>query len=268
MNDLKSVLKLEFEPVATVFTDDIPAGALSITEGKRGCLMSLFAAAAKGKIAAVTNASCGCAGGSVGMGYDGYGETFPGGEDCFCRFLSSGNSGSGKGEAVAEVMRGKAPDAFIEEFLHGERYIENPDLVEDFISYVRVEKKTDQATLFMPLSKALNSGYTPFSVAIVCNPAQLSALVILCNYFRMGIENVAAPYAAGCQSIGVLTYKEAEKENPRGIIGLFDITSRKTVAKSLGENVLTFSVPYSLYKEMEENISGSFLEKAPWTDII
>lgn len=264
---IKEVFKLEFEPVATVFTEEVPHKALAFAEGKRGCIMSLFASAAKGKTAAVTAETCGCPGGSFGMGYNEYADVFPGGEDCFCHFLSSGNAGYDKGEAVAAGMRGRAPEAFVAEFIHGERYIRTPELVKDFIEETGFRRKTG-VTLFMPLTGALENGYEPVSVAVVCNAAQLSGLVILCNYFRRGIENVASPYAAGCQSIGMLTYNEGEKENPRGIIGLFDITSRKTVIKSLGKDVLTFSVPYGLYQEMEENIEGSFLEKSPWTDII
>jgi len=40
-------------------------------------------------------------------------------------------------------------------------------------------------------------------------------------------ENVIIPYAAGCQTIGILPYREAENENPRAVIGLTDITATK-----------------------------------------
>jgi uncharacterized protein (DUF169 family) len=269
MRTLKSMLNMTYEPVATLWADEVPEGAVSFGEGKRGCVMSLFASAAKGRTGAVCSKTSGCPGGGVGMGYGNhYENVFPGGQDCFCHFLSAGNSGFPMGEAVAGHMKGKAPEAFVEEFLHGERYVKTPELVKNFIQEVGIIDLGEKVTVFKPLSDALAAGETPVTVTFVCTPAQLSALVILCNYFREGIENVASPYVAGCQSIGVVTYREIDKENPRGIIGLFDLTARKTVLKSLGADIMTFSVPYGLYQKIEENAEGSFLEKSPWKDIM
>ena len=266
---LQDALKLEFPPVATLWMDEAPDEALAFADGKRGCLMSLFAAAAKGKIAALGKKNVGCPGGGVGMCYGNYyAENFPGGVDCFSRFLSNGNQGYPKGEAIAEQMQGHAPDTFIEEFLHGERYMKSPEIVVDFIDKVGIMDLGEKQTVFMPLPMAEERKLKPATVTIICNASQLSALIILCNYFRRGIENVAAPYVAGCQSIGAVTYSEMESLSPRGIIGLVDITARKTIKNSLGADKLTFSVPYPLFREMEENIAGSFLEKSPWLEII
>ena len=46
-------LKLRLMPVAVIFTDDKPAGALQFQEGQRGCVVSLLHAAAKGGQTAV-----------------------------------------------------------------------------------------------------------------------------------------------------------------------------------------------------------------------
>jgi hypothetical protein len=53
---------------------------------------------------------------------------------------------------------------------------------------------------------------------------------------------------------------EAEKDNPRGIIGFFDISQRKQVDRE----TLTFTVTYKMFQEMEANITGSFLEMPAW----
>ncbi len=266
---IKDALNLDFEPVATLWLDDAPGDALSFSPGKRGCLMSLFATTATtGKIACLNNDTVGCPGGGVGLGYGNhYADNFPGGEDCFCHFLSSGNTGFPKGEQIAGNMAGMAPEAFLHEYLHGERYMKSPDLVKDFIFRVGIMDIDKKYTVFMPLAMAEQQPAEPVTVSIVCNAAQLSALVILCNYFRKGIENVAIPYVAGCQSIGVMTYHEIDNPAPRGIVGMLDLTARKTVLHRLGRGKLTFSVPYKLFREMEENIPGSFLEKSPWLDL-
>ena len=267
-NSLTQALNLDFEPVATLWQDAAPDNALTFKEGKRGCLMSLFATAAKGKVTYICNNNIGCPGGGVGMGYGNhYANNFPGGEECFCRFLSTGNSGHLPGEQIAQHMTGNASESFVHEYLHGERYMKHPEIVKDFISHVGIMDLQDKYTVFIPLSMAEEASQKPVTVTIICNAAQLSALTILCNYFRNGIDNVSIPYVAGCQSIGVMTYKEINKENPRGIVGLLDLTARKTVEHSLGKDKLTFSMPYPLFREMESNIPDSFLEKSPWLDI-
>jgi hypothetical protein len=164
-------------------------------------------------------------------------------------------------------MAGKAPEHFVSHYKNGEKYLKNPELVKDFVDAIG-HMNLDKKTVFMPLSMVDPEKQKPVSIGFICTPVQLSALVFLCNYFRPGIENTAAPFGAGCHSIGILTYREAKKENPRGILGLFDITARKTVRKSLGENVLTFSMPFDLFLEMEANAGESFLETSQWTELI
>ncbi len=83
---------------------------------------------------------------------------------------------------------------------------------------------------------------------------------MLANYAREAGINVVAPFGAGCHSIGIMPYKEEDSENPRAIIGLTDVSARKHVEK----NILSFSVPYKMFLEMESNVEGSFLEKEEW----
>ena len=92
------------------------------------------------------------------------------------------------------------------------------------------------------------------------NNDQLSALAVLANYYRPGNENVVMPFSSGCQSIFLLPYGEGQKENPRAVVGLTDITVRPMVNPAM----LSFSMPYTMFLEMEENITGSFLEKPLW----
>ena len=106
------------------------------------------------------------------------------------------------------------------------------------------------------------------SAIFFVNPDQLSALTILANYGREGNENVIIPYAAGCQTIGIYPYREATSENPRAVVGLTDISARVYIRKQLGDNLMSFAAPLSLYEEMEQNVSGSFLERQSWKDLV
>ncbi|UCZ55703.1 DUF169 domain-containing protein [Desulfurispirillum indicum] len=259
---IREYLKLETQPVATLWLDRAPEERLQFEKGRRGCILSLIAASAKGRVSALDHESFGCPGGGVGMGYGNQYENFPGGIDCFARFLSSGNKGYPKGEAVASALEGKAPQHFIHEYLNGEGYIKTPELVEDFMGRLGF-MDIGKVTVFKPLDR-VEPGEEPVVVTIFCNADQLSALVVLCNSFQEGIDNVMSPFGAGCQSMGLLAYHQLAAERPKAIIGLFDITARNTLKGSLGENLLSFSVPYSLFVRMEEEADGSFLARKPW----
>ena len=95
------------------------------------------------------------------------------------------------------------------------------------------------------------------------DPHRLSALVILANYACPDADNVIVPWAAGCQVMGIYAYRELERERPRGLIGLTDVSARKNVRSTLGEHVLSFTAPWPLFQEMESDVKGSFLEREP-----
>jgi hypothetical protein len=57
---------------------------------------------------------------------------------------------------------------------------------------------------------------------------------------------------------------QARAERPKAVIGLTDITARKYLDK----NVLSFSVPFKRFVEMEANVEESFLTKGKdWPEI-
>lgn len=61
-------LKLRLLPVAVIFTDDKPAGALQFQEDRRGCVVSLLHAAAKGgRTAVFDRETTPCPGGTIGL---------------------------------------------------------------------------------------------------------------------------------------------------------------------------------------------------------
>jgi hypothetical protein len=97
---------------------------------------------------------------------------------------------------------------------------------------------------------------------------ELSALVVLANYGRGDNENVIIPFAAGCQTIDIYPYREAKSERPRAVVGLTDLSARVCVRKQLGDNLLNFAMPFALFKEMEANVEGSFLQRHTWQELL
>ena len=105
------------------------------------------------------------------------------------------------------------------------------------------------------------------SVTLFVDPDQISALVVLANYTEPDLENVAVPWGAGCQIMGIFAYRELERAHPRALVGMTDLSARQNVRASLGENVLSFTMPWPLFLKMEQNVDGSFLQRRTWEQL-
>lgn len=92
--------------------------------------------------------------------------------------------------------------------------------------------------------------------------------MVLANYDRPDNMNVIIPYAAGCQTIGIYPYRESKAKKQRAVVGLTDISARLYIRKQLGESLMTLAVPLAMFEEMEENVTGSFLERPTWQKLL
>ncbi|HEU5404387.1 MAG TPA: DUF169 domain-containing protein [Terriglobales bacterium] len=264
---LVDALDLETHPVALMWTDTVPEGALQFKPGRWGCVMSLFATVAmKGRVGAFDRDTYGCWGGGVGLGFGNCYETFPGGIDGFCGFLADGNESSEQGrrmgEQVAQWDRRLAND-----FLHGERYLKSSDVTRRFLDGLPMCDIHAQYVVLKPLGLADSDNDDIKSITFFVDPEQLSALVILANYLEPQLENVSVPWAAACQVIGIFAYRELQREHPRALIGLTDISARLNTRASLGSNVHSFTVPWPLFLQMEQNVDGSFFQSRTWHEL-
>ncbi len=234
---LVKVLNLRYEPVAVLISNEKPEGALQSKEGHWSCIIPLFLAAVKGKTAVFERKTTGCAGGKVGLGFGQYPPN-----RWIEYFLSTGKNGE----------------------FEGEGYLKDPELGKDFVECLPTTDIPYQYVIFKPLAQVDTAKEKPEVIVFYVNNDQLSALTVLANYYKPGSENVMIPFGSGCQSVFLLPYAEAQKENPRAVVGLTDITVRSMV----DPDMLSFAVPYRMFLDMEENISGSFLEKHLWQRIV
>jgi uncharacterized protein (DUF169 family) len=251
---IAQAIQMRYSPVAIVLTDHKPEAAIQFLAGKRGCVIAMLNAAAKGRTAVFDRQSFGCRGGGVGLGFGNLSENFPGGIE---HFLSTGNKDFCQTEIGQEIVR-QMP-----QLEHGEGYIKTPALAKKFIESLPITDVPSEFILFKPLEK-LAENETPATVVLLVNPDQLSALVVLANYARESCDNVVAPFGAGCHQIGLFPYKESESALPRATIGLTDVTVRTLVDK----DILSFAMPYKMFLEMESNVAGSFLEKQDWLKVL
>lgn len=264
-SQIAKAIHLQYQPVALLWADEKPEGAMQFSEGKWGCVMWLVLSAAKGKPAVADQKTFGCVGGGVGLGFGNPYLNFPGGEEGFCHFLSQGNAERPGGPELAEQFKPFMTKESHDNFLHGERYIKNPELVRRFLEALPMMKIPSRYVVFKPLSTVDSAKEKPQAIIFFVNPDQLSALVVLANYGRGDNENVTIPYAAGCQTIGIYPYREAKSARPRAVVGMTDLSARVYARKQLGDpNFLTFAVPLDLFQEIEQNVPGSFLERHTW----
>ena len=264
---IASALNLRFNPVAVIWSDEQPEDALSFKKRKWGCVMSLFAQVAKGRTAVFDRETFGCWGGGVGLGFGNQYLNVPGGIEAFYHFLSIGNARRGPNQRVAKTLCNFLNNHFLDQFMRGERYLESPERVKRFVESLPITDVPAPYVCLKPLPSIDGDDENPVVIVFVANPDQLSALVILANFGRNNFESVTTPFAAACQSIGIIPYREAMSDNPRAVIGLIDITARKNVRKVLGSDLFTFAVPLKMFHEMEEHVDESFLRGDVWQSL-
>lgn len=265
-SNIAQALSLRFPPLAVFYAQGPPAEAKNL---KPLCSMILVAEAARGKTVSITRGSCGCPGAGEGFGLEpSCADNFPCGRDCFLRFLSIGNRSWERGRAMTQKLaESGAPKIMVEEFSEGEGFLKTPELVAQWLEELPKIEPEGPCVVIKPL-EALTAGEKPKVVSFLVDPDRLSALVVLANFARPGSDNVRIPFAAGCASLGLYPFYEAEQANPRAVIGLTDISARFYLRKPLGKDILSFTVPWSLFEEMEENVSESFLTRFAWRSMM
>jgi hypothetical protein len=256
---IAEALGLKYIPVAFIPTNKKPIGAIQFKEGKFGCVMSMLAAAARGKQTVFDRMTFGCPGGGTGLGFGNQYKNILGGEESFCQFLSTGNGYHNPGMHVTED--------FNNDYAYGEAYVKTPELVRDFLNYLPMTDIPFEYVVFKPLNSVDMQIERPTTIIFLAGMDQLSALVVLANYGMPGRENVIIPFAAGCQAIGIFPYYEANSQQPRAVIGLVDISARVQIKRQLKEDVMSFAVPFAMFQEMEANVPGSFLERNTWKEL-
>jgi hypothetical protein len=259
---------LETHAVALVWADAAPQGATRFKPGRWGCVVALFAAvAAKGRVGAFDRRTYGCWGGGVGLGFGKCYEAFPGGIEGFCRFLADGNQSSAQGRQIGNEMAAWGDRRLADDFLKGERYLKDAGVTKRFLETIPMRDIPAKYVVVKPLDLADSEQEDIKSVTFFVDPDQLSALVVLANYTEPDLENVGVPWAAACQIMGIFAYRELEREHPRALVGLTDLSARLNVRASLGTNVLSFTAPWPLFLRMEQNVEGSFLQRRTWDEL-
>ena len=248
-SNLFTRLKLSVEPVAVYFTDKLPENQEQFLDGKKFCAATSLIASAKGKSTIFSrNTYEGCIGGKMGLGFD---NTYDSAQFPIECLLSTGD------DALAQL--GKSSPFPMG---RGERFFASPEIAlrwrDACLGFATIP---NEYVVFKPFS-AVSQEDPPALVVVFANPDQISALVIITNFYRGDMLSVIAPFGAACQSI-CYAYNEAKKEKPMAIMGFFDTSQRPTLPKEL----LSFTITFSMYEEMEKSVDESCLSTDIWKKI-
>ena len=231
---MAAAVKMRLAPVAVLFTDEKPAGATQFRPGVWGCVVAMLNAAAHGRTVVFDEDTCGCMGGAAGLGFKRYELGF------IEYFLSTGGADGREGEFYK-----KCP-AYAAAFIR------------DFPAF-----KTPSRYVVMKPLQEVATGETPVVVVFLVNPDQLSALVTLANFDRPTKDNATVYFGAGCHSTVIEPVCQGLEAEPKALIGLTDLSARKYVSPEL----LSFSLPFARFLEMEEQVDESFLVKHTWLEL-
>lgn len=64
----------------------------------------------------------------------------------------------------------------------------------------------------------------------------------------------------------MLPYQEENSDQPKAMVGLLDLYARKTVRKMIGDNFLSFTIPYKMFLNMQKDVAESSLAKSSWEE--
>jgi uncharacterized protein (DUF169 family) len=230
----QDVLGLKESPLGVYYTNDKPEGVNPKT-GIHLCMIGLLKEARKkGKTVFFDKNHFGCPGGAYYMGF--LESPRPNIE----YFLSCGIPGQ----------------------MEGERYIKTPELAREYFGKMKPRPAPATYCVFKPIEKFQGEG-KPEVVVFFAPPDILSGLFTLTNYVLESTEAVYTPFGSGCSAILTHPLREAGKEMPRAILGMFDVSARPMVEK----DILTLAMPYSIFLRLLENIPGSFLETESWKKV-
>lgn len=151
----------------------------------------------------------------------------------------------------------------IEGKLEGERYKKTPEIVKEIVKNWPKWQAPAKYIIIKRWDK-LNEADYPEAVIFFASPDILSGLFTLANYEETDPYGVITPFSSGCGTIIQYPYLENQKENPKCILGMFDVSARIYVKP--GE--LTFAVPMKKFHQMIKNIEESFLITNSWKKIM
>lgn len=260
-------LKPEFEPVAVVWSNNIPDGALEFKEGRFGCILYLFAEASRrGRVSSGSRDTIVCSGGRAALGF---GVDFVESEerlDHHAAIFSKGLESVRDQAAYREKMEATRPSwRSLYEF--GERRHCDFEMARQWILDCLPRYDIPyRYVLFKALSRA-DREENIRAVIFPVSPIELAGLTTLLGSVVEGADPVHVPQGPDCFRIGCFAYEQYNAEPPRAVLGMLDVDGRKVMRKKFRDSTLTLTVPMPLFLRMEREVDNSVLQIPGWSKL-
>ena len=222
-------------PVTFYYTDEITEDELEQSRNESRCLIGNLIRVRRGLIFVFTSNSPGCLGAKR---YSGFSQKL---RKDFEYFLSCGIEGK----------------------LQGERYKKSPELVHEMMKTQPAFVAPGQYLVFKRWDK-LSESDEPSAVIFFAKPDVLSGLFTLANYDCADLNGVISPMGSGCSSIIHQALMELRSDNPKCILGMFDISARPYVPM----DTLTMTVPINRFVKIVSYMDESFLSGQAWKSVM
>lgn len=238
-------LHLDLEPVGIYFGNADAACDMTAEPGRRNCVVPFLLAAARGKVAGITEEGSTCPGGTVGLCFgDGFSRKNPN----IHKMLSQG-----MGDAAPK----QAPFMMRE----GERFFCDEETALKWRDAIPFSDRGYPRVVLTPESRWDETG-EPDLVLVFADTDRISALVTMLGFHNGRTVNVVVPYGAACYSI-VFAAEQLCSDDPMAVMGLFDISQRsKAIA-----NYLSLTMPRAIWENMQEDLDKSCLTTHSWREI-
>lgn len=218
-------------PMVFFYSDDeVYASFLRPGKGHL-CMIAQLGIVQRGEALSFTKDTIACSG---GVRYSGFPSVL---HSDFRYFLSSGVPGK----------------------LEGERYKRTPDLVDLYMEEMPVPSAEGKYLVFKRWDM-VEEEEEPLCAFFFGVPDLVAALFTLANFRARGQHGVIAPFSSGCGSIISYPLSERGRDEPRAVMGMFDISARPYVR---GKH-LSFAAPIEMIAKMVEDMGESFLITESW----
>lgn len=146
--------------------------------------------------------------------------------------------------------------------MEGELYCESPDELRRMFEYVDPEPVPKKYIIFKPIGQ-FSDEETPEFVVFFTRPESLSGLHQMAAFVTNDPEVVASPWAAACGGLVAWPRHYAAKGQTKAVLGGWDPSARKFY----NTDELSFTVPFSMFKDMLDRYKGSFLSTKTWSTV-
>ena len=260
-------LEPEFEPVAVVWSDDIPDGALEFKEGRFGCILHLFAEASRrGRVAGGSRDTVVCSGGRAALGF---GVDFVESEDLLdhhAAIFSKGLESARDQAAFREKMESVRP-SWRPLYEFGERRHCSFEMAREWIlNCLPRYDIPSRYVLFKPLSQT-DPGEDTRVVIFPVSPLELAGLTTLLGSVVDGADPVQVPQGADCLRITCFAYDQYDAVPPRAVLGMLDVDGREVMRKKFRDDTLTLTIPMPLFLRLEREAADSVLKIPAWSKL-